>query len=158
MIQPNTTDLSDERTDAVVLPAGFHDFGGAIRFNGPALTVKCFEDNSRIKELSATLGDGRVLVVDGGGSLRCALIGDMIAADLLKNGWVGAVVHGCVRDRVELGRLALGVKALATNPKRSQRKGEGQTGIAVSIGGAVVNTGDHVYADEDGVVVLPAKV
>jgi regulator of ribonuclease activity A len=153
---PNTTDLCDEHPDAVVLPAAFRDFGGTARFSGPVLTVKCFEDNSRVKELSLTHGDGRVLVVDGAGSLRCALLGDMIAADLLRNGWVGVVVHGCVRDRAALAALALGVKALATNPRRSQRKGEGEVGLEVDIGGAVVHTGDRVYADEDGIVVLPA--
>ena len=151
-----TTDLCDQHPDAVPLPAIFHDYGGAPRFSGPALTVKCFEDNSRIKELSQTPGQGRVLVVDGGGSLRCALIGDLIAADLLKNGWTGAVVYGCVRDRVALGALAFGVKALATHPRRSVQQGEGQVGIAVALGAELVRTGDTVVADEDGVVVLPA--
>ncbi|MCH8551754.1 MAG: ribonuclease E activity regulator RraA [Natronospirillum sp.] len=150
-----TCDLYDEHEEALgVLPATLKDFGGRIRFQGPAVTIKCFEDNSRIKELSATPGHGRVLVVDGGGSLRCALLGDMIAKDLVDNGWAGAVIFGLVRDRAELAELDLGVKALGTIPRKSQRRGEGHVDLPIRIEGTQVNPGDTVVADEDGVVIL----
>jgi regulator of ribonuclease activity A len=155
-MEAKTTDLCDEHPDAPTLPVQLRDFGGASSFSGPALTVRCFEDNSRIKELSITAGEGRVLVVDGGGSLRCALLGDVIAADLVKNGWRGAVVYGCVRDAALLRAMPLGVKALATHPRRSQKHGSGVVGEAVEIGGTRIRPGDHIVADEDGIVVLSA--
>jgi regulator of ribonuclease activity A len=152
-----TTDLSDENPGARVLPVTLRDFGGAAKFFGPAMTVKCYEDNSRIKELSLSPGNGRVLVVDGGGSTRCALLGDKIAADLLANGWAGVIVYGCVRDRAALAGLGLGVKALGSNPRRSTKQGEGQVGVPVTIEGVPVRPGDRVYADGDGAIVLDAS-
>jgi regulator of ribonuclease activity A len=149
-----TTDLCDEQPDAVTLPAQLRDFGGTVRFSGRALTVKCYEDNSRIKELSMTPGDGRVLVVDGGASLRCALLGDVIAADLVKNGWRGAIIYGCIRDAAALQAMALGVKALATHPRKSQKHGAGVVGQPLDIGGSRVCVDDEIVADEDGVVVV----
>jgi regulator of ribonuclease activity A len=151
-----TTDLCDEHPDARVLAVALRDFGGAPKFSGPAMTVKCFEDNSRIKELSLRPGNGQVLVVDGGGSTRCALLGDKIAADLVANGWAGAIVFGCIRDRAALATLALGVKALGSNPRRSDKHGEGQIGLPITIEGVLVRPGDRVYADADGAIVLDA--
>jgi regulator of ribonuclease activity A len=151
-----TTDLCDEHSGARVLPVALRDFGGTAKFSGPALTVKCFEDNSRIKELSLTPGNGRVLVVDGGGSARCALLGDKIAADLVANGWAGAIIYGCIRDRVALSGLALGVKALGSNPRKSNKQNEGQVGVPIVIDGVPIRTGDRIYADEDGAIVLDA--
>lgn len=156
MTQP-TCDLYDEHGAALqVLPAHFQDFGGRIRFSGPAVTVKCFEDNSRVKELAKTPGEGRVLVVDGGGSDRCALLGDMIGANFEKNGWAGVIVFGLIRDRAELARLDLGVKALGSIPRPSTRRDEGRVDLAIQIGEATIHPGDQVFADEDGIVVLPA--
>ena len=152
-----TTDLCDQHPEAAVLPAGFNDYGGVTTFDGTALTVKCFEDNSRIKELSQTPGLGRVLVVDGGGSLRCALLGDVIAIDLAKNGWSGIIVHGCVRDRQALAGIQLGVKALGAHPRKSFKRNEGTVGVPIEIAGATVREGDQVHADLDGVVILPAQ-
>jgi regulator of ribonuclease activity A len=149
-----TTDLSDANPDAPVLPPIFRDFGGRLQFEGPALTVSCFEDNSRIKELSLTPGNGRVLVVDGGGSVRCALLGDIIAMDLVKNGWAGAIVDGCVRDAAILSTLGLGVKARAAHSRKSLKRNEGAVGQPIVVGGVRIATGDRICADEDGVIVL----
>ncbi|WP_246274559.1 ribonuclease E activity regulator RraA [Hyphomicrobium sulfonivorans] len=154
---PGTCDLSDRFPDARVAAPVFRDFGGRRAFSGRAVTVKCFEDNSRIKELLATAGEGRVLVVDGGGSLRCALMGDMIAADAVTNGWAGVLIEGCVRDTGILATLDIGIKALAANPRRSTRRGEGSAHIDISFAGTPVSEGDWVVADEDGVVFLSAE-
>ena len=132
----------------------WRDFGGRARFAGPVATVKCFEDNARIKELASTPGEGRVLVVDGGGSLRCALVGDMIGADFQRNGWAGVVVWGAVRDSLQLSELALGVKALGAIPRRSVRRGEGVAGIELAFGGVAWRPGDVLFADADGVILL----
>ncbi|MEZ5100739.1 MAG: ribonuclease E activity regulator RraA [Thermoleophilia bacterium] len=150
-----TSDLSDAHGDVARPIACLRHFGGRVRFSGPVETVKCFEDNSRVKELANTPGEGRVLVVDGGGSLRYALVGDTIGAELIANGWVGVVVHGAVRDVRPLASLDLGVMALGVTPRRSARDGEGRSGAPVEIDGAWIAPGDVLYADEDGIVVLP---
>jgi regulator of ribonuclease activity A len=115
--------------------------------------VRCFEDNALLKSLVSTPGDGAVLVVDGGGSVRTALMGDMIAAIALENGWAGIVIHGAVRDRTALAALPLGIKALASNPRKSGKTGAGEADVVLTIGETVVAPGKRVYADEDGVVV-----
>ena len=150
----STCDLYDEYEDALgVLPATLQDFGGRRRFQGTAVTVKCCEDNSRIKEFSVTPGKGRVLVVDGAGSLRCALLGDLIAKEFVAQGWEGVIIHGLIRDREELSTLDLGVKALGSIPRKSTRRGEGQVDLPIRIGEAEIRPGDQVIADEDGVVI-----
>jgi regulator of ribonuclease activity A len=150
-----TTDLCDEHGErARVLQPVFQDMGARLDFQGPALTVKCFEDNSRIKELSQTPGDGRILVVDGGGSDRCALLGDIIAEDLVKHGWGGALIFGCVRDKAVLGQLPIAIKALGVSPRKSIKRDEGQVGLAVDIAGQRIKNGDFLYADADGVIIL----
>ncbi len=155
----STSDLYDRFEERLrVLPTTFNDYGQRRRFRGEAVTVKCFEDNSRVKELAGTPGKGRVMVVDGGGSMRCALLGDLIGADAVKNGWEGVVIHGCVRDTAALGALDLGVKAIGTTPRKSVRRGEGQAGVVITLGGVAVRPGDVVVADEDGVVVLEAAL
>lgn len=151
----STCDLCDQHgDDARVVAPIFRHFGGRRVFSGPAVTIKCFEDNSRVKETVATPGNGRVLVVDGGGSLRCALLGDMLATQARDQGWSGVIVFGCVRDAAILATLELGIMALAAMPRRSERKGEGQLGIAIDLGGTRCVPGDLVYADEDGIVLL----
>lgn len=158
-IQTNSCDLYDRYGDAVaVIGSELESFGGRKSFSGSAVTVKCFEDNSRIKEASGQNGAGRVLVVDAGGSRRCAVLGDMIAQEAMKNGWAGIIVYGCVRDRAALGGMAIGVKALGTTPRKSVRRGEGQRDIDISICGATVRPGDWIFADEDGIVVMPAEL
>jgi regulator of ribonuclease activity A len=155
--QPSTPDLCDRYPETIrVLAAGFADFGGREAFGGPAVTVKCFEDNSKVKGLAATPGEGRVMVVDGGGSLRRALLGDMIAAQAQANGWSGLVIAGAVRDVEALRTLDLGVKALGAIPVRTEKRGLGDVDVPVEVGGVVVRPGDRVFADATGVVVLPA--
>lgn len=153
----STCDLYDrfEATARVADPV-FRDFGARTKFSGSAVTVKCFEDNSKVKELLATPGAGKVLVVDAGGSLRGSMIGDMIAKSAVDNGWEGVVIHGAVRDSAVLATLDLGIKALAATPRKTVRRGEGQTGLPVSLAGIRVEPGDLVFADADGVLVLEA--
>lgn len=154
-----TADLYDAHGDALrVCEPIFRDFGGRPRFFGPVVTVKCFEDNSCVKSTLAEPGEGRVLVVDAGGSLRCAMLGDLIAASAVDQGWAGVILFGCVRDSVEIGRMPLGVKALASIPRKSQRRGEGQRDIAVTFAGVRFAPGDYVYCDEDGIVVSEAPL
>lgn len=154
-----TADLFDDHGDTLqVLSPDFVDFGGRDVFCGPIVTVKCFEDNSRVKEFSQTPGNGRVLVVDGGGSLRCALLGDMIAAKFVENGWAGLVIYGCVRDTVDLAGMDLGVKALAATPRKSIRRNEGQTDLPITFGDVTFQPGQWLYADHDGVVVHNDKI
>jgi regulator of ribonuclease activity A len=153
----STCDLYDTLgASARVLSPVFLDFGGRLRFGGVIVTVRCFEDNSRVKEILATPGSGKVLVVDGGGSQRCALMGDLIAKSAVDNGWEGVIVYGCIRDRVALRELALGVKALASIPRKSERRGEGQIQIPIEIAGVACRPGDRLVADEDGVIILDA--
>ena len=154
---PATCDLYDQYKERARIPAaGLADYGGREAFAGMAVTVKCFEDNSRIKELSATPGKGKVLVVDAGGSTRCAVMGDMIAGDFARNGWEGVIIDGCVRDVAALADLPLGIKALGHLPRASIRRNEGTVGLTIVIGGAACAPGDQVIADADGIVFLDA--
>lgn len=153
-----TCDLFDTfKDEARFVRPGFRDFGAVRRFAGEAVTVKCFEDNSRIKERLAAPGAGKVLVVDGAGSLRCALMGDMIAASAVRNGWAGVVIWGCVRDVAELATLDLGIKALDAMPRASTRRDQGVLDVPVELPGVTVHPGDVIVADEDGIVVLTAE-
>ncbi|BAK77796.1 regulator of ribonuclease activity A [Pseudogulbenkiania sp. NH8B] len=149
-----TTDLCDEHeNDVRVLEPMFQRFGACPRFQGQIETLKVFEDNTLVREVLSEPGNGRVLVVDGGGSRRCALVGDQIGELAVKNGWAGIVVYGCIRDSVALNALPLGVRALDTHPRKSVKRGEGQRGLAVTFGGVSLSPGDWLYADEDGVIV-----
>lgn len=153
-----TCDLYDQHLDDARVPTlPLLNFGGITEFCGNAVTVKCFEDNSRIKELVATEGNGRVMVVDGGGSRRCALVGDVLAGEAQRNGWAGVIVYGSVRDRAALRELPLGVMALGVTPRKSVRRGEGQVDIPIQLGDVWCHPGDAVYGDEDGVLLLPAS-
>ena len=149
-----TADLYDHHEARVrVCDPLLRDFGGRRAFCGEVVTVKCFEDNTQIKSTLAEPGRGRVLVADAGGSLRCAMLGDLIAASALSQGWAGVVLYGCVRDTDELAGMDLGVKALAANPRKSQRRGEGQRDLPVTFAGVCFAPGDWVYADGDGILV-----
>jgi regulator of ribonuclease activity A len=155
---PTTSDLYDQFGERLrVLPPRFQDFGGRVRFAGEVVTVRCFEDNSRIKELLGTPGVGKVLLVDGGASARCALLGDLIAGQAAANGWEGVVLDGFVRDRAALKLLNLGIKAIGAIPRKSVRRGEGQAQIPIEIGGITCRPGDRLTADEDGIVLLEAS-
>jgi regulator of ribonuclease activity A len=153
-----TCDLCDvHKTDDSgafrVLPPVFRDFGAVRRFCGPVVTVKCFEDNSLVKAAVDSAGEGRVLVVDGGASLRRALLGGNLAAAAARNGWAGLVIDGCVRDVAELAASNTGIRALAPIPLPTEKRNEGQRDVAVQIQGVWVKPGDWLYADEDGIVV-----
>lgn len=136
-----------------VLPPVFHDYGGVRKFAGPVATVKCFEDNTLVKAAVDSPGKGRVLVVDGGASLRRALVGGNLGKAAAKNGWAGVVVDGCVRDSAELAECDVGIRALALMPLPTEKRQEGQSDVAVQIQGVWVRPGDWLYADEDGIVV-----
>jgi regulator of ribonuclease activity A len=156
-----TCDLCDaHKNDATgsfrVLPPVFKNFGAIDKFSGEVVTIKCFEDNSLVKAAVDSAGLGRVLVVDGGASLRRALLGGNLGAAAAKNGWAGVVIDGCVRDVAELAQCHTGIRALAAMPLPTEKRGEGQAGVAVQIQGVWVRPGDWLYADEDGMVVMPA--
>ncbi|NVK26318.1 MAG: ribonuclease E activity regulator RraA [Gammaproteobacteria bacterium] len=149
-----TPDLCDDNEGHVAaLETQFHHYGLHKYFSGQVVTVKCFEDNSVIKALVNTPGNDRVIVVDGGGSMRRALLGDMLADAAVQNGWAGLVINGCIRDVQVINQLELGVMALGTHPMKTDKRGEGQQDIPVSIGGVTIKSGDFVYADENGVIV-----
>ncbi|NWO56814.1 ribonuclease E activity regulator RraA [Chromohalobacter israelensis] len=153
-----TPDICDAYPDVKVLEPLFLNLGGPDAFYGPVRTVKCFEDNSRVKEAVGEPGDGAVLVVDGGGSLRCALLGDMLAAKAADNGWAGIVVYGCVRDVDVLNDTALGVQAIGTHPRRSEKRGEGQRYVTVTFAGVTIAPGQWLYADNNGIVVASEEL
>jgi regulator of ribonuclease activity A len=154
-----TADLCDEFAELVqVAQPVLQHFGGTRVFAGPASTVKCFEDNSRVKEAVAEPGQGRVLAVDAGGSRRCAVLGDLLAKQATDNGWAGVVVHGCIRDSVDIAGFTLGVIALGTVPLRSQRRNEGQRDVPIEIAGVRIKPGDWVYVDHDGMLVAAKKL
>jgi regulator of ribonuclease activity A len=136
----------------------FRDFGGAPSFEGPVAIVKVHEDNSLVRASLEQPGEGRVLVVDGGGSLRCALVGDQLGELAVRNGWRGIVVYGCVRDAAQLAALPVGIKAIATNPRKSLRKGEGSRDVVVRFAEVTIAPGDYLYADPDGVIVADRKL
>ncbi len=155
----STCDLCDAHKAATdgafrVLPPVFRDFGKRSRFAGMVSTVKCFEDNSLVKAALESPGQGRVLVVDGGASLRRALVGGNIGVSAARNGWAGVVVNGCVRDVAELAECDVGIRALAVIPLPTERRNEGQSDVPVLIDGVWVRPGDWLVADADGIVVM----
>ena len=153
----STSDVIDEFGDAAQsCDLQLRDFGGKTRFRGTIVTFRSPADNVILKTIVTEPGEGRVIIVDAGGSLRGAMLGDNMAEVAGANGWAGLVINGVVRDSVALGRLTIGIKALGTNPRRSRKNGDGERDIDVAFGGVVFRTGDHLVADEDGVVVVAA--
>ena len=151
-----TTDLSDAHPEAQVCEPVFRSYGARPAFSGPIATLKVFEDNALVRDAVEQPGEGRVLVVDGGGSLRCALLGGNLAVEAARNGWSGVVVNGAVRDVDEIDAQPIGVRALAAFPRRSQKgMHSGQTGLPVIFAGVVFREGEWLCADRDGIVVLP---
>jgi regulator of ribonuclease activity A len=149
-----TADLYDEYGDELRVAAPiFTSFGRRTAFEGRVSTLKVHEDNFLVRTALEEPGNGRVLVVDGGGSLRCALVGDKLAALAATNGWIGIVVYGCIRDADPIDQIDIGVKALATNPRKSIKKGAGDRDIPVQFAEVTIAPGDHLYADRDGIVV-----
>jgi regulator of ribonuclease activity A len=153
-MQAKTVDLCDQYAAELQVAAPiFRDYGGAIAFSGPISTVQVYEDNVLLRAVLAEPGQGRVLVVDGGGSLRCALVGDQLAMLGLGNGWAGIVINGCIRDVAALAELQFGVKALAANPLRSAKQGTGARDVELAFAGLTCTPGQYLYADEDGLIV-----
>lgn len=154
-----TADLCDRHEDKLrtgslrVATPMFRSFGGRRAFHGPIATLKLFEDNSFVRKTLEQAGDGRVLVIDGGGSLRRALVGDQLAALGAKNGWTGIVVYGCIRDSAAISTMDIGVFALTTHPQKTDKKNVGETDVPVSFGGTSFRPGEWLYADNDGVLV-----
>jgi regulator of ribonuclease activity A len=149
-----TPDLCDEYgAEVQVADPVFRDFGGVRRFAGVIETLRVHDDNALVHDVLAAEGRGRVLVVDGGGSLRCALFGGRLAALAQINGWSGVVVNGCVRDCPEIAATAIGVKALQLSPRRSGKTGAGERSVALNFAGVTLRPGGYLYADEDGVIV-----
>lgn len=155
-----TCDLLDDHPELdlqVLSPSidgkAFKSYGACKTFGGQVVTVKCYEDNSRVKELLASDGTGKVLVVDGGASMRCALMGDLIAESAVQNHWNGVVIYGCVRDVDAIAALDLGVYALAATPQKSTRKGVGEVDLTLSFAGVVIRSGDYLYADNNGMII-----
>lgn len=149
-----TADLYDERgEDLASVSLQFQSLGGHSHFSGRVRTIKCFEDNALVKEVLGTPGDGAVLVVDGDSSLRTALMGDMIAASAVQNGWAGVVINGAIRDREAIAQLPLGVKALGSNPRKSSKTGAGETDVDLLIDGVTIRSGAMIWCDPDGILV-----
>jgi len=150
-----TTDLCDSHPSMVQVsaPIGFKDYGALKLFSGIIQTVKCFEDNSFVRTALEQDGTGKVLVVDGGGSMRCALLGDMLGELAIKNNWNGIVVYGCIRDSAVIATQQIGVKALATIPLKSNKRNEGQLNVTVRFADVNFTPGHFLYADEDGIIV-----
>lgn len=153
LVTPDLCDAYPELVQAV--EPMFANYGGVDAFGGEIVTVKCFEDNSKVKELVDEPGEGKVMVVDAGGSFRCAMLGDMLAEKAVKNGWAGIIMYGCVRDVDVLAELELGVQALGSHPMKSLKKGIGEVGIDVTFGGVTFRQGQYVYADNNGVITSP---
>lgn len=159
-----TPDLLDDHEDKtrdgsirVVAPI-FQRYGQRACFSGQAVTLKLFEDNSLVREALGEDGKGKVLVIDGGASLRCALLGDQLALLAQAKGWEGVIVNGCIRDSGDINAIDIGVRALNTHPLKSVKKGAGDRNLAVTFGGVTFQPGDWIYADEDGVVVSSASL
>ena len=154
-----TADLYDKHGDdlKVALPI-FKDYGAKRIFHGPISTVKAYEDNSLVRTALGEPGEGRILIVDGDESLRCAMLGDMLAKLGMENGWSGIIVFGCIRDADVIATIDIGVKALNSNPRKSLKRGLGDRDIPVSFAGITFNVGEYIYADTDGVIVSEKKI
>lgn len=154
-----TPDLCDAYPELItVLEPMFSNFGGRDSFGGEIVTLKCFEDNSLVRQQLEQAGKGKVLVVDGGGSLRCAMLGDMLADKAAKNGWEGIVLYGCVRDVDALAQTDVGVQALASHPRKSEKRGVGELNVPVTFAGVTFRPGEYLYADNNGVIVSPSPL
>lgn len=154
-----TADLMDQHAGQLqVAEPLFRDFGGRMAFEGPIYTVKALEDNSLVREALEQPGQGQVLVVDGSGSLRCAMVGDKLAELGIQKGWSGILVFGCIRDSAIIKNMDIGLKALATCPRKSIKRGLGERQVSVTFSGVTFEPGAYLYADEDGIVIAAAKI
>lgn len=154
-----TADLSDDHRDQLKVPENlFTHYGMKQRFAGEIVTIKLFEDNVLAKAELEKPGKGKVLVVDGGGSMRVALMGDNVAALAIENEWEGVLIYGAIRDSADINEMEVGVKALGTHPFKSVKKGEGDVNIPVTFAGITFHPGEYLYSDEDGIIVAPNKL
>jgi regulator of ribonuclease activity A len=159
MIEIQTAELYDAHGEALQVAAPiFQNYGKKHCFGGSIVTIKCHEDNSLVRETLGTDGKGKVLVVDGGGSLRCALVGDLLAQKGIDNGWEGIIVYGCIRDSRVINQMEIGIKALNTNPTKSVKRNEGIMHETLHFAGIQFKSDEFVYADEDGIVVSKSKL
>jgi regulator of ribonuclease activity A len=155
----STPELCDAYPDSVkVAEPVFKCYGAKPSFGGRIVTVKCYEDNSRVKELASTDGNGKVMVIDGGGSLRRSLLGDLIAGNARENNWEGFIIFGSIRDVDIIAEIGIGVKALNSIPLKTERKGEGEKNISVTFAGVTFNPGEFVYSDATGIIVSPTEL
>ena len=153
-MQFKTADLCDEHENSIAIAQPlFRDYGGKISFCGKISTIKCHEDNSRVREALKSPGDGQVLVVDGGGSTRRALVGDLLAQAGAENHWAGIVVYGCIRDSEVIATINIGCKAIATMPLKTDKKGIGENDLVLHFADIDFIPGHFLYADEDGIIV-----
>jgi len=154
-----TADICDEFSASLqIAEPGFKSYGGNNVFSGAISTVKCFEDNSKVRQQLSSAGNGRVLVVDAGGSKRCAMLGDMLAALAIENGWSGIIMHGMIRDSEDISRMPIGVMALGTHPKKSEKKDHGDIDIELHFSGIEWTPGNWVYADHDGIILAKKEL
>ncbi len=154
-----TADLYDDHADKLQIATPmFNDYGGKKQFSGAVATVKVFEDNTLVRDALAEPGHGKVLVVDGGASLRCALLGDRLAKLAQSNAWAGIIIYGCIRDSAVIANMDIGVKALHTNPRKSVKQGQGVRNVAVTFADITIHPGNYIYADEDGIIVATEKL
>lgn len=154
-----TPDLCDAHDEKVrVLEPIFNNYGGIKSFFGPAVTIKCHEDNSVVKELVSRPGQGQVIVMDGGGSMRRAILGDMLAEKAAQNGWAGLIINGCIRDVDEIGQTNLGVKAVNVHPMKTDKRGIGDLNVPVQMAGQTIHPGEWVYADNNGIIVSASEL
>ena len=152
-------DICDEFAGEIsVLDPLFSDFGAKRKFCGEIVTIRCFEDNSLVGETVCSPGHGRVIVVDGGGSMRRALLGDLLAEAAVENGWQGLVINGAVRDVEILASIELGIKALAACPVKTDKRGEGQMGVPLRFAGTLMEPGQYLYADANGIVIARRRL
>ncbi|MGH7885796.1 MAG: ribonuclease E activity regulator RraA [Thermodesulfobacteriota bacterium] len=155
----STPDLCDEYPEFVrVVEPIFVNLGGMESFGGEIVTIKCFEDNSLVKETANSPGDGRIIVVDGGGSMRRALCGDLVAESAMNNGWAGFIIYGCIRDVDEISEMKIGMQALGVIPIKTEKRGIGDLNIPVTFGGVTFIPGEFVYADNNGIVLSSKKL
>ncbi len=154
-----TADLCDEFSQSLqIIEPGFISYGGHPCFYGQVSTIKCFEDNSIVRQQLSTPGLGRVLMVDAGASTQCAMLGDLLAGFGIENNWAGIVIYGMIRDSVNLSSMPIGVMALGTHPKKSEKKNMGKIDIDIDFPGATIKPGDWVYADQDGIITSNKKL
>ena len=154
-----TSDISDKlHPDVQYLEPVYKIYGAKTSFSGRIFTVKCFEDNSLVEEALKANGKESVLVIDAGGSMNCAMLGDKRAADAINNEWEGILVHGLIRDSVAINGMELGIRALGVCPLKSIKNGVGESNLIVNFSGVIFTPGEYLYADEDGVIVVKEKL